>query len=98
MLNRAAKRTRVGINETAEVIESDRSITVFGVVATNTNTSEAAAQFVTLLDKNGVTIQDIGLASGKTEQMSFCWLADEGLRVTTGSNCTCTIYHSQGGA
>lgn len=98
MLNRAAKHTRVGINETAQVIESDRSITVFGVVATNTNTAEAAAQFVTLLDKNGVTIQDIGLASGKTEQMSFTWLADAGLRVTTGSNCTCTIYHSQGGA
>ena len=98
MFNRAAKHTRVGINETAEVIDSDKSITIFGVVATNTNTAEAAAQFVTLLDKDGTTIQDIGLASGKTEQLSFCWLADKGLRVTTGANCTCTIYHSQAGA
>ena len=101
MRNRASKYTRVGVGETTEAVESERSITVFGFLAANasSNSDVGGHETVTLFENDGVTpILTIQIPNGGSVSNDCEWLADKGINVTTGSNCTITIWHSQGGA
>lgn len=90
--------TRVAAGQTDSAIESEQSITVYGIVATNAGASTAA---VLIEEADGSTVvQTIQVPAGDTVPIMFPngQLFDNGMNVTTPADTTCTVYHSHGGS
>ncbi len=99
--SRAAKYTRVGAGTTKDPIESGNTITVYGFMAANasSNSDINGHETVTFFESDGTTtILTLQIPNGSTIDSHTEWLADKGLKITTATNCTVTVWHSQAGS
>ena len=94
---RASNYTRVAAGAAADTaIESEGTITVYGIVCANTS---ASAETVLIEEADGSTvIQTIQVPANATVVHNICFLADSGMNVTAGANTSVTVYHSRAGA
>lgn len=90
--SRAAKRTVCAANATTTV-ESGQTITVYGIVLSNTSTQAT----VTVNNGSGTTLFTLSAAAGTTP-IEIEWLADAGLQFSTPANVSVIVFHSHGGS
>jgi uncharacterized protein with ACT and thioredoxin-like domain len=95
MYQRAPNYTHVTAGQTDVEIGGGGSITVWGIEV------EGSAAGVVLLEEVGTTtvIKRLRVAASLEQVVSnICFLADNGVQITTPANVTCTIYHGTSGA
>lgn len=94
--HRASNHTPIAAAQTDSVIAGGGSITVYGILCSNTNTS---AETVTIEEADGTTlITIIRVPANSTIESSVEWLADRGVAVTTPTTTTCLVFHSNSGS
>jgi hypothetical protein len=94
MQMRAAKYTHITASLTDQSIESDESITVFGIQVSGTSAGEVIVE-----EADGSTvITRISVVANGSNTFDVCFLAQNGVNITTPAGVTATVFHSQGGA
>ena len=94
--DRAAQVTVVPAGSTDFVISGGRTITVYGVWASNAGGSTESV-ILERFNSAALATNTITLATLANFQSPVEWLAQFGLQITTGANTTATIFHSHGG-
>ncbi len=94
-MNRAAKYTQVDPSQTDSEIQDGETITVYGIVIDG-----AAGATAIFEEADGSTeiMRASVVAANETLVIDICWLADQGLTVTTPADCYVTVFHSQSGS
>lgn len=94
VVNVAARYTQVPGGTSLQSIASSETIIVHGAVFACTSTDS-----VTFFESDGTTaILTLTLPSNLSFELKTSFIAQRGLKVTTGTNMTCTVFHSQGAA
>ena len=88
----AARVTNVAANLTQSVV-SDNPITVYQIIIVGVT----AVSQITILDKDNNTLFTMSAGNGTSQKMSIPFKADNGLRVSTPSTGTATVFHSHPG-
>lgn len=92
--SRASNYTRIAASQTDSTISGGDTITVYGITASN---NSGSAVQVLIEESDGSTgILDIDVPANDTKVINICFLADNGVDVTTPASTTCTVYHSVG--
>jgi hypothetical protein len=94
----APKRTRVTL-DVDQIIESDQTIRVLGIVISN---ATASAVEVVFTDRDDTPILNATVPAQDTEILDFAWLADNGLRIDgsaiADADVVVTVFHGQAGS
>lgn len=93
---RASNYTHIAAGETDSLIEAGGTITVYQIAATNGGA--ATAQILIEENDGSTTIQILQVPPGDTIIIHEPFLAKNGVAITTPSDCTATVYHSNRGA
>ena len=86
--------THVAASQTEALVANDSTLIVYGILAAK---DTGGGGLVTILDKDGTTLFNIRMFGTWSQEISGPFRADNGLRVTTPANVTCTVFHSQAG-
>ena len=90
----APRLTRVAASQTASRIGNEGdNITIYGILVEGSGGNGVA----TFLNEASSTLFTMRAISGDTVHLASPFYADAGFRVTTASNTTVTVFHSQPG-
>lgn len=91
MIHHASRYTHVAASQTDSAVASGSSIKVLGIVVQGTSAGQVLVE-----ENDGTTaILEISVAVNDTAVFNVPFVANNGVKITTPSGVTCTVFHSQ---